>query len=65
MWRRVNILMNRYEPAPLPQYWPLHCIQEIPIPEEVNRHQFARHLLVRENDSNRGVYEQQTISRRI
>ena len=32
---------------------------------DMNRHQFARHLLVRENDSNRGVYEQQTISRRI
>ena len=31
----------------------------------MNRHQFARHLLVRENESNRGVYEQQTISRRI
>ena len=24
----------------------------------LNRHQFARHLLVRENDSNRGEYEQ-------
>lgn len=34
MWRQGNILMNRYEPAPPPQHWPLHCIQEIQIPEE-------------------------------
>ena len=42
-------------------------VKEVKTLEEVemNRHQFARHLLVRENDSNRGVYEQQTISRRI
>ena len=45
-------------------YWYLIIVEgEIDI--DMNRHQFARHLLVRENDSNRGVYEQQTISRRI